>query len=305
MKPKDKNLFDLYNVQLERIGRSERTTKNYLSNLKLFFEWYGSTFKPKRDCFTRVKEIDLLAYRSHLQYEKRHKTATVNQHVATLRSFYTFLYAEGIVKESVVEHLKPLSKPFLRAPEVPERNQILKLFRMVDTSNDRGKRDFAILQLFVQCGLRLFEVTNIDLKDIELHERKGYLLIVGGKGNQPREVPLNNTVRLALQSYLKVRLNLPNISKLFLSQLGQPLSVRSIHHLTKKYLEMAGMPDFSCHDLRHFFATELYNRHKDIILVKEALGHRTLESTLRYTHKTKDEIAEAMEDNALNLYRKD
>ena len=65
------------------------------------------------------------------------------------------------------------------------------------------------------------------------------------------------------------------------------------------------MPDLSCHDLRHFFATNLYNRHKDILLVKEALGHKTLESTLRYSHKTEAEIASAMEDSDLNIYRGD
>ena len=63
------------------------------------------------------------------------------------------------------------------------------------------------------------------------------------------------------------------------------------------------MPDLSCHDLRHLFATNLYNRHKDILLVKEALGHKTLESTLRYSHKTEEEIALAMEDSDLNIYR--
>jgi integrase len=67
-------------------------------------------------------------------------------------------------------------------------------------------------------------------------------------------------------------------------------------------LEAAGMPEFSCHSLRHFFATNLYNRHKDILLVKEALGHKTLESTLRYSHKSEEELANAMEDSDLNIY---
>jgi len=174
---------------------------------------------------------------------------------------------------------------------------------MVDTSNDRGKRDFAILQLFVQCGLRLSEVANIEIGDINIHERSGILRIVGGKGGRQREVNLNNTARLALKAYLEVRPELPDTKKIFVSQLNRPLSRRSIHHLMKNYLEAAGMPDLSCHDLRHLFATNLYNRHKDILLVKEALGHKTLESTLRYSHKTDEEIASAMEDNDLNIYR--
>jgi len=94
--------------------------------------------------FTSVTEVDLLSYRNHLQYSKRHKTATINQHVATLRSFFSFLYNNGFISESVITNLNPLSKPFLRAPEVPKRADILKLFRMVDTSNDRGNQDGAL-----------------------------------------------------------------------------------------------------------------------------------------------------------------
>ncbi|MBI1925984.1 tyrosine-type recombinase/integrase [Candidatus Poribacteria bacterium] len=113
---------------------------------------------------------------------------------------------------------------------------------------------------------------------------------------------MNKTARKALLDYLKVRPNPPDTKKLFISQLLRPLSRRSIYHLIKKYLSAAGMPSLSCHDLRHLFATNLYNRHKDILLVKEALGHKTLESTLRYMNKTEEEVARALEDSDLNLY---
>jgi site-specific recombinase XerD len=297
------DLITLYQDYLAGLGRSTLTIKNYISNLKLFRKWYEKTYEARGTDFAQVKDIDLLSYRNYLQYEKRHKTATINQHVAALRSFFSFLHIEGVIRESVIANLKPLSKPYLRAPDVPKRAQILKLFRMVNTGNDRGKRDFAILQLFVQCGLRLSEVASIEIGDIHISERKGALRIAGGKGDRPREVSMNKTARHALKAYLEVRPALPDTKKLFISQLNRPLSPRSIYHLTKKYLESAGLPDLSCHDLRHLFATNLYNRHKDILLVKEALGHKTLESTLRYSHKTEEEIASAMEDSDLNIYR--
>jgi len=302
MKTEAKDLLEFYSQYLAKKGRSTVTIKNYLSNLKLFLRWLKKTDEVKRVDFTCVTPIDLLSYRSHLQYENRHNTATINQHVAALRSFFSFLHNRGVISFSVIANFKPLSKPYLRAPDVPKRAQVLKLFRMVETSNDRGKRDFAILQLFVQCGLRLSEVANIEIDDIEISERKGTLRIVAGKGNQPRELHLNKTARHALLAYQIVRPSLPDTKKLFISQLNRPLSKRSIYHLTKKYLEAAGMGHLSCHDLRHLFATNLYNRHKDILLVKEALGHKTLESTLRYSHKTSEEIAKALEDSDLNLY---
>jgi site-specific recombinase XerD len=303
MKNGAEDLLALYREYLAKLGRSTFTINSYLSHLKLFRKWYLETYELKMLDFSKVKEIDLFSYRSYLQYERRRKTATINLHVAALRGFFCFLYSNGIIKESVISNLVPLSKPYLRAPDVPKRVQILKLFRMVDTSNDRGKRDFAILQLFVQCGLRLSEVSNLEIGDIHVHERSGVLRVIGGKGDRQREVNLNNTARRALKAYLEVRPELPDTKKIFISQLNRPLSRRSIHHLMKNYLEAAGMPDLSCHDLRHLFATNLYNRHKDILLVKEALGHKTLESTLRYSHKTNEEIALAMEDSDLNIYR--
>jgi len=303
MKNEAEDLLALYKENLAKLGRSAFTIDSYLSHLKLFHRWYLKTYELKTLDFSKVKEIDLLSYRNYLQYERRHKTATINLHIAALRGFFCFLYNSGIIKKSVVSDLSPLSKPYLRAPDVPRRTQILKLFRMVDTSNDRGKRDFAILQLFVQCGLRLSEVTSLEIGDINVYERNGILRVIGWKGGQQREINLNNTARRALKAYLEIRPNLPDTKKIFISQLNRPLSRRSIHHLIKNYLEAAGMPDLSCHDLRHLFATNLYNRHKDILLVKEALGHKTLESTLRYSHKTNEEIASAMEDSDLNIYR--
>lgn len=295
--------LSLYSQYLQELGRSTVTIKDYLSNQKLFFKWFTETSETQRVDVTKVTEMDLLSYRSYLQHSRRRRTATINQHVAALRSFFTFLHNKGVISESVIRNLKPLSKPYLRAPDVPKRAQVLKLFRMVDTSNDRGKRDFAILQLFVQSGLRLSEVASIELDDIDISERKGTLRIIASKGGSERKIHLNKTARHAITAYLQVRPTLPDTNKLFISQLNRPLSPRSIYHLTKKYLEAAGMPDLSCHSLRHLFATNLYNHHKDILLVKEALGHKALESTLRYSHKSEEDIANAMEDSDLNIYR--
>ena len=302
LKIESDDLLSLYEQHLSKLGRSPVTQRNYLSNLRLFGGWLRETYENQEVNFASLTEVDLLSYRKHIQYSKRYKTATINQHVAALRSFFSFLHNNGFISESVIANLNPLSKPYLRAPEVPKRAEILKLFRMVNNQNDRGKRDFAILQLFVQCGLRLSEVASIELDDIEISERKGTLRIVAGKGDKQREIHLNKTARKAILAYLQVRPNLPDTNKLFISQLNKPLSKRSIYHQTKQYLEAAGMPSFSCHDLRHLFATNLYNQHKDILLVKEALGHKTLESTLRYTSKTKEELASSLEASDLNIY---
>ena len=156
-------------------------------------------------------------------------------------------------------------------------------------------------QYLAQLGRSPITIKNY-LSNLILFSRWFRKTVEVKKGNHEREVHLNKTARHALSAYLLVRPSPPDTKKLFISQLNRPLSKRSIYHLTKKYLEASGMPSLSCHDLRHLFATNLYNRHKDILLVKEALGHKTLESTLRYSHKTSDEIAKALEDSDLNLY---
>mgnify|MGYP006284909897 CR=1 FL=1 len=143
MKTRAKNLLFYYEQYLTELGRSKFTISNYLSNLRLFQRWFSQTYEVESIDFTQVTEIDLLSYRNHLQFSKRHKTATINQHVAALRNFFSFLYKKKVISESIIENLTPLSKPYLRAPDVPKRAQILKLFRMVDTNSIKGKRDFA------------------------------------------------------------------------------------------------------------------------------------------------------------------
>ena len=282
MNTRTDELFSLYEAHLAKLGRSEASIKDYCINLRAFYTWFQKINKRKKVSITRVKENNLLLYRGYLQHGKRYKTTTINQHIASIRNFFTFLQNKGAIKESVIVNLKPLSKPYLRAPDLPNKKQISKLFRMVNTNNDRGKRDFAILQLFTQCGLKLSEVANVKIIDIDVKGQQGTLKIGVRKENLMRHISLNKPVSQSIKAYLRVRPNLSGIKKLFISQLNKPLSSRSISHIVKKYSESAGMPELSSYDLRHYAASNLYDSHKDICAVQKALGHKTLESTRRY-----------------------
>jgi site-specific recombinase XerD len=173
METRSEDLLILYEEYLARSGQSLFTIRSYLSVLKLFHKWYQETYEVEQVDHTVVKDIDLLSYRNHLQYEKRRKTATINQHLAALRSFFGFLHIKGIIRESVITNLKPLSKPYLRAPDVPIRSQVLKLFRMVDTSYDRGKRDFAMKLTLITRQI-LWKVWSLANNALWL---KGFLLV--------------------------------------------------------------------------------------------------------------------------------
>jgi len=293
--------LDLFKDKLEREGKSVITIKGYLDDLEQFARWYLRTFCKENVSVFEVNDVDLLAYKSHLQNIQRCQPSTINRRVAALRTFFSFLLEEKILNSFIGSHLKPLELQPARAPEVLSHSQVLRLFGCIDRSTIRGKRDFAIIQLFVQSGLRLSEVAGIRLGDFDISERTGVLRVHCGKGGKFREVPLNKTARFALSEYLQSRTDLAGTDYLFLSQRASPISKRAIFDVVKKYLEMIRV-DASCHSLRHLFATNLYNKNKDIVLVKEALGHKSIQTTLRYARKSKAEVQQALESLDSNIF---
>jgi len=287
---------------LEAEGKSPFTTKNYLHDLKMFCDWhtgcYGYPPEP-----VKIKPIDFFSYRAYLQTDRRQSPSTVNRRVAALKRFADFLHQRKITSENIGRGVGYLQTPEQKAPDVFAHADVLRLLKTFDRTKRMGKRDYAIIQLFLQCGLRLKELCDIQLRDVRITERTGELKIPAGKGGRPREIPLNKTAREAIMDYLAVRPSTRGVRHLFYSQKRRPLAPRSIQDIVKKHLEMAGLGKYSCHSLRHLFATNLYNKHKDILLVKEALGHKQLVTTLRYSHKTKKEIQDALEDSPLNIMK--
>ena len=298
-----KETLELFKDKLEKEDKSKVPITNYCHDLSLFQRWYLTSLEKSEIIIEELKDTDFLAYKSFLQTVKRQRPATINRRIATLRSFCYFLKDCGFIEHFLTEHLKPLEVQSVRAPEILTHSQVLRLMGAVNKNTQKGRRDFAIIQLFVQAGLRLSELASIQLNDIEISERKGGLRIPSGKGQKPREVMLNKTARIALCEYLRVRPETTFSNYLFISNKRNPLAPRTIYGMVKGYLRKIGCGEYSCHSLRHLFATRLYNQGKDIVLVKEALGHKSIETTLRYSRKSKAEILEALESSELNIYR--
>ena len=179
---------------LRQRDKSPFTIKNYLHDLKMFGRWHKKCFGKDPEP-PKLQPLDYNAYRAHLQTEKRQSTNTVNRRVAALKSFADFLHANEITSENVGRDVAYLAAPVQRAPDVLTHAQVLQLFKAVDPTKRLGKRDYAIIQLFVQCGLRLKELADIQLDDLTITPRTGTLRIPRGKGGVPREIPLNKTVR--------------------------------------------------------------------------------------------------------------
>lgn len=167
------------------------------------------------------------------------------------------------------------------------------------------ERDFAILTLFLNCGMRLSELAGIDLPDLDTELRS---LRVTGKGAKERIIYLNDACRDALSHYLPIRLATPTKGDraLFLSRLHKRISVKTIQWMVKKYIGEAGLGNkgYSVHKLRHTAATLLYQTGQvDIRVLKEILGHEQLNTTQIYTHVANPDMEAAMQKNPLATMR--
>ncbi|MDD5222600.1 MAG: tyrosine-type recombinase/integrase [bacterium] len=289
-----------FSEYLQSQGRSPNTTKAYARDTRNFLQWHRETLViGQRN--GEIKEIDLIHYFDLLK--SKANPITLNRKMASIKAFCAFLAGERAVSKDPSAVLRPVRVDFPRAPEVLNHTDFIRLCRAVDQESERGKRDWAAIQLMAQAGLRIGEVADIRMGDFEISSRKGVLLVRSGKGGHSRKAFLNSTARKALQDYFESRPEMPGVEHLFLSQKKRPLCRRALHNTVKFYLERAGIQGKSAHDLRHLFATRLYNGSKDILLVRDALGHRSLQTTLRYASKTESEVAEKLEEMELNMFR--
>jgi integrase/recombinase XerD len=171
------------------------------------------------------------------------------------------------------------------APKSLERNERNRLLREVERSGN--ERDIAITYLLLYTGLRVSELVALNTTDITLGERSGTVVVRHGKGNVARKVPLSREVRLHLQRYLDVR-HASNVPALFLSHFKERMTVRAVQHVLKKY-------GVHPHLLRHSFARTLVSNGTDVATVAELLGHASLDTTLKYSKPTENELAQAID----------
>lgn len=171
--------------------------------------------------------------------------------------------------------------------------------------HDNSIRDYAIITLFLNCGMRLSELIGIDINHIKFDEN---LLTVIGKGDKERTVYLNNACMEAIHQYLEIRPHDDSVKDekaLFLSERKQRISKRNVQHIIKENLkQISGAEDLSTHKLRHTAATLMYQYGKvDIRALQEILGHESIATTEIYTHVDNEQIREAVENNPLANYR--
>jgi len=268
-------------------GLSQNTLESYGADLRdyqMFLEDHSS------ETLIDVTPSTIVGYLMFLRRKGR-STATVARRLASIKSFYRFLLKEGYIDKDPSENL---SSPSLerRLPKVLTLAEIERLLDQPDPSTPIGLRDKAILEVLYATGLRVSELTNLDLGDVDL--REGFVRCIG-KGSKERVVPLGEIAIASTRSYIEngrptLIFDQKELS-LFVNQNGGRMTRQSIWKLVKKYSERARIPkEVTPHTIRHSFATHLLEHGADIRAVQEMLGHADISTTQIYTHVTKDRL---------------
>jgi len=244
-----------------------------------------------------IQYIDRSIMRKYIVYLKKcdYSVRSICRKISTIRSFFKFLSREGIVDiNPTINLITP--KIDKKLPSFLYLEEINKLIETPPGNIIFGIRDRAILELLYGTGMRVGELVNLNIHDIDLYEK---IVRVFGKGSKERILPLGNPSIKALQEYLTSRnifrknisINKNDPNALFLNRFGGRLSARSIRRIIIKYMKIAGLnKKISPHVLRHSFATHLLGGGADLRSVQELLGHESLSTTQIYTHITKERL---------------
>lgn len=298
-------------------NKSSLTVLEYASDLRTFLR-YMKVSHGLVDRNTKFEEIDIsdidesflnninlndgYEFLLYCKNERNNDSTARARKVTSLKSFFKYLDSrENVIKENPFRELEaPKLKKSLPKYLSLEQSRML-LNCVYNDSNPNKERDFCILTLFLNCGLRLAELVGLNINHI--HDDNS--MTVTGKGNKERIVYLNTACIAALNNYLKVRPvdGVKDREALFISRNKQRISRRTVQGIVENALDKSGLADlgYSTHKLRHTAATLMYQYGDvDVLLLKEILGHENLSTTQIYTHVADDQLRKAVNLNPLN-----
>ncbi len=263
-------------------------SSNTLSSYKIDLKELSNFLNKKGNSLVKASKDDLSQFISILS-ERGFTNNTIIRKLASIRTFYKYLLSEGIIEEDLVSFLDTPKKE-KKIPKVLFEDQIEKLLEQPLLQEERYARERSILELLYSCGLRVSEIVNLTINDINLED--GFLRIKG-KGNKERIVPLGSKAISALREYLKQRRHIKE-KRLFLNSRNKGLSRQSVWLIVKQFANNVGL-DISPHTLRHSFATHLLDNGADLRVVQELLGHSSISTTQIYTHVSNKKLKEEFE----------
>jgi site-specific recombinase XerD len=292
-------------------GKSPKTVSEYTYDLRLFFRYLArkkglfDIKKPLEE--VKITELDsaflssitlsdLYSFMNYINTQRNDKSVTRSRKVAAIKSFFKYAQSKaGLIKTNPASELE---SPKI-AKTLPRYLDLDESIKLLDSISGKNKlRDYCIITLFLNCGMRLSELVGINLSNI-----KDDTLTVIGKGNKERTIYLNDACLDALKKYEEVRPIIENEQEaLFLSERKRRISPKTVQYTVKKYIETAGLDKkkYSTHKLRHTAATLMYSYGDvDIKVLQEILGHESVATTEIYTHVNNKRLKEAVKKNPL------
>lgn len=279
-------------------GKSPLTTKEYYYDLRLFLKFLISIGVQDEKL---VQISELYSFMGYLTHERKNSNSSRCRKIASLKAYYRYLHKKArlIKDDPSIELEKP--KPQKTLPKylsVDESNNLL------DTVDGKYEyRDYAMMTLFLNCGLRLSELVSINKSKI-----KGDILTVVGKGNKERTIYLNGACLDAIKNHIETMqiVKAKDRDALFLSERNTRISNKMVQFIIKRNMKTAGIgKEYSTHKLRHTAATLMYQHGGvDILVLKEILGHENVNTTQIYTHTDKKQLKDAVKLNPLANTRK-
>ncbi|MFH1856459.1 MAG: tyrosine recombinase XerC [Candidatus Omnitrophota bacterium] len=265
---------------------SSHTLLNYHIDLNLFKEFSSGA---------KIESINHFFLRKFLFFlkEKNYSKRTVARKLAALRSFFKFLYREGIIESNPASAI--LTPKFdKKLPLFLSEKEVSVLIEAASGSDVWSKRDRAIMEMLYSAGIRVGELTGLDIDNVDFI---GNVAKVRGKGKKERMVPVGETALIAVKEYLKiVSTEAKKNRALFLNKKWRRINDRSVRRIISKYIHLTSNKlGVSPHTLRHSFATHLLDRGADLRSVQELLGHENISTTQIYTHITPQRLKEVYE----------
>ncbi len=292
-------MFDLVDDYIEYLelvkNYSEHTIDSYERDIIQYVKYLESNYHEN---LLDVTYKDVRYYYSYLssqvgKEQKTYKATTIMRKISSLRNFYEYLIRKQLVE---VNHFALLEAPKkeLKLPKFLYFNELDQIIKSIDRSSPLGMRNYMIFELFYGTGVRVGEIVEIKVNDIDFNNS---IIRVFGKGRKERIVPINRVCKSSIKEYIEsARLLLTTSQNKFLlvNNRGEKLTTRGVRYILDQVVLKSGVSiGLSPHMLRHTFATHLLDEGADLRVVQEILGHERLETTQVYTHVTKHRLQEA------------
>lgn len=277
----------------EEKNYSLHTISSYENDLMQFCDFLKKHFALENIALSSIDQLTVRLFLGEL-CEKKKARRTIARKLSSLRSFFTFCVRRGWIKNNPAQNIGMPRLP-RQIPVFLEEPLTEKLMNLPDLTTAEGSRDRALLELLYGTGIRLNELIQMNMSDIDFNNSTIKVL---GKNRKQRILPLGKKAKEALRRYLSFREQLMrkyhsdcNVSTLFISRRSTRLNPKTVYNIVNKYIGMVSeIEKKSPHVLRHTFATHLLNRGADLMAVKELLGHSSLSTTQLYTHVTIEKL---------------